>query len=374
MTATMTPATIDTIKTTAAAGLGKTARVGIYNCGDRSSATATDSEVWVEVCGDCIPCGSDPAGTIPDAPAASGITASVMISGRDLRRVIEGIVPATDTDTARFALGGTLVEIAEGSLLTVVGTDGRRMHIGYVQPSSITGEASPIVHADQWRALDASIRAACRRLLGANGRRIDAVYDAGTVCLTVGSHKATGGEVVTIEWQSAEVIVRATAVAVMGRFPRWRDCLPENAPASYRKPITTSTIDATAVAAAVADHATQWRAAEKAARAAWKVEREEKKRARRYHGGDFAFSPAVDCSPAGVAGVAVAGWSAAVPVTPVTVKLDHRYLADAMAAAAAWGSTAVESAGSDEYSAVTFTAGGDCGPRVVVVVMPMAAD
>lgn len=373
MTATIN-ATIDTLKAIAAAGLGEKARVGTFACGDRSSATATNSEVWVEVCGDCVPCDSDPAGTIPDAPASSSIAATATISGRDLRRIIEGIVPAADTETSRFALGGTLVEIAEGSLLTAVGTDGRRMHIGYVQPSSIAGEAAPIVHATAWRALNASIRAACRRLMGANGRRIDAAYDAGTVHLTVGSHKATGGEVVTVEWQSAEVIVRATAVAVMGRFPRWRDCLPENAPASYRKPITTSTIDAPAVAGALADHATQWRAAERAARAAWKVEREEAKRTRRYHGGDFRFSPAVDCSPAGVAGVAVAGWSAAVPVTPVTVKLDHRYLADAMAAAAAWGSTVAEAAGSDEYSAVTFTAGGDYGPRVVVVVMPMAAD
>lgn len=376
MTAT---ATMHYLSTIAAAGLGRKASAATVTTAGTTVATATNGEVWVEVWADADP--GDPegaAGTVTPRPEETGRTAGVAFSGRDLRRIIAGVVPATDTESSRYALGGTLVEVAEGSLLVVVGTDGRRMHVGHVQPSEIHGQAMPIVRAGQWLALDAALRAAGRRIIGASGRRLEAAIDAGTVYMTVGTYQPTGGEVVTLEWRSATlpdtgrpIVIRAHAVAVAGRFPRWRDCLPENAPPAWQKPQQRATLDVAAVAGAVAEYGKLDRAAERAGRTAWKAEQEENKRRRRYHGGEYRHPIGIICRPDGMTGTGVE-WSSAVPAAAVPVRLDHRYLAAAFAAAAAWGAQSVEAAGSDESSASTFSTG-DCGARFLAIIMPLAA-
>ena len=194
MTTTMHP-----IAKIAAAGLGR--QVGtMTDIGTGITfADATNGEVWVSVVADAaVDDAEGIVGSITPAPECGEVAATAMISGRDLRRIIDGVVPATDNETSRYALGGTLVEIAEGSMLAVVGTDGRRLHVGRVQPVSIGGQAAPIVHAEHWSALEASIRALVRGICGAAGRRLEAVIDRGTVGITAAAHRPTGGHVVAI--------------------------------------------------------------------------------------------------------------------------------------------------------------------------------
>jgi hypothetical protein len=132
------------------------------------------------------------------------------------------------------------------------------------------------------------------------------------------------------------------------------------------------TVDAAAVAAAAAEFSTLHRAAEKVGRAAWKAEQAEKKARRQPTGPDYQIDRGIDCGPAGMAGCGVV-WAETIPAAPVSVRLDQRYLVDALAAAAAWGATSVEVAGTDKHSAVTITTG-EYGPRLVAVIMPLSVD
>jgi len=367
-----TTATMHPLAKIAAAGLGRKAGTMTDTRHGTMFADSTNGEVWVSVVADAA---ADDAegiiGSITPAPECGETAAAAMLSGRDLRMILDGVVPACDTETSRYALGGTLVEIAEGSMLNVIGTDGRRLHAGHVQPASISGQAAPIVHAGHWTALAASIRALVKSVCGASGRRLDAVIDRGTVGITVAVHKATGGHVVAIKWQSdaadshgRTISVTATAVALAGRFPRWRDVMTEGG--------QRLTVDAAAVAAAAAEFSTLHRAAEKVGRAAWKAEQADKKARRQPTGPDYQIDRGIDCGPAGMAGCGIV-WAETIPAAPVSVRLDQRYLADALAAAAAWGATSVDVTGTDKHSAVTITTG-EYGQRLVAVIMPLSVD
>jgi hypothetical protein len=245
------------------------------------------------------------------------------------------------------------------------------LHAGHVQPVSISGQAAPIVHADHWSALETSIRALVKSVCGAAGRRLEAVIDRGTVGITVAVHKATGGHVVAIKWQSdaadshgRTISVTATAVALAGRFPRWRDVMVDGG--------QRLAIDAAAVAAAAAEFSTLHRAEEKVGKAAHKAEQAEKKTRRQPTGPDYRLDRGIDCGPAGMAGCGIV-WAETIPAAPVSVRLDQRYLIDALAAAAAWSAAVVEVVGTDDRSAVTITTG-EHGPRLVAVIMPLARD
>lgn len=360
------------LETIAAAGLGRKAKTAHETMQGTTIGFATDGETWVEVVGDAA---GDAApgrvGEVDAAPVCASITAGATIGGRDFRRIVAGIVPATDTESSRYALGGTLLEIAEGSMLAAVGTDGRRLHAGHVQPVTIHGQATPIVRTGHWEALAAAVRAAGRKLCGATGRRLDAVIDRGTVSIMVGTHQPTGGQVVVISWASShddghgrQIVVRSTALAVAGRFPRWRDCFPTGG--------QVLTVNVDRVADAIAEYEPLHRAAEKAGKAAWKAEQEERKRRRQYAGGQYQHPIGVDCHSAGMIGRG-AEWSSLVVAAPVAVKLDHRYLADALAGAAAWGASMADVAGTDGISAVTITTAAN-GPRFEAVIMPLAID
>ena len=116
------------LSTIAAAGLGRKAKTAAAITDGRPYAVATDGETWVEVWTD-RPCDfTGPTDAVDPAPTRADVVGGATITGRDLRRIVAGVVPATDTESSRYALGGTLVEIAEGAMLTAVGTDGRRLH------------------------------------------------------------------------------------------------------------------------------------------------------------------------------------------------------------------------------------------------------
>lgn len=369
-----TTTTMHPLAKIAAAGLGR--RVGTMTDTRHGTtfADATNGEVWVSVVADAA---ADDAegivGSITPAPDMAETIATVAITGKQLRRIIDGVVIAADTETSRYALGGALVEIAPGAVLNVIATDGRRLHAGHVQPFAIGGEAAPIVHADHWHALEASIRALIRGVCGASGRRLEAIIDRGTVGITVARHKPTGGLTVAIKWQSAgddthgrTVSVTATAVALAGRFPRWRDVIHAEG-RGHRL-----TIDAPAVAAAVAEFSKLHRAAERAARLAWATAAAERKARRQPTGPAFSFERGIDCGPVGMAGHGIV-WAETIAAAPVSARLDQRFLADSMAGVAAWGCDRPEVIATDDISAVEIQTG-DCGERFVAVIMPLARD
>ncbi len=359
-----TAKTTTDLQTIAAAGLGRKATsMAITTDSGITRATATNGSVWVDV----VAMVGDKPGQRGESiwhPASAGVNADVQFRGACLRQIIDGILPATDPESSRYALGGTLVEIAEGEMLNVIGTDGKRLHAGVMQPHAICGQASPIIAAEQWKALYAAVRATVRKLGGLSGKKLDAAIDAGTVRIMVGSHQATGGEVVSIYWAGEPGEVSATALAVAGRFPRWRDCIPSGG--------ESLAVNVAAVADAVADYDKLHLAAVKAGKAAWKLEQEERKRRRQYSGGEYRHPLGIDCHRAGMIGRG-AEWASAVPAAPVQVRLDHAYLADALAGAAAWGAAVADVTASDKHSAVLLTTG-EFGERFAAVIMPLAAD
>lgn len=356
----------------AAAGLGKKARtMTITTDSGMTRATATDGAVWVDV---IAPTGetAGEAGSIQPAPARGGCTADARLPGRGLRRIVAGIVPATDTESSRYALGGTLTEIAEGGMMIVIGTDGRRMHAGYLQPSSINGQATPIIPAAAWTATMAAVRSALKAA-GIKAGKLDAAIDRGELRVVVGPHAPTGGEVVSIYWQDEGVEVGATALAVAGRFPRWRDCLPDAAVASYQQgPMRRLTVNVAAVTAAAAEFARLHRAEEKAGKAAHRAAVAERKARRQPAGPDYRIDRGIMVHAAGMIGRGVE-WSAAVPACPVETILDQRYLIEAMDAAAVWGAREVTVAAADDLSAVTIGTG-EYGEQLTAVIMPLVRE
>jgi DNA polymerase-3 subunit beta len=114
-------------------------------------------------------------------------------------------VPATDTESSRYALGGVLLERGGGELAAVA-TDGRRL-VALRWPAD--GEAtSAILPA---RAVTVISRAAAAEV-------------GGTVCLT-----RTPAEVIAV---AGDVTVRARLVD--GRFPKWRDVFPKRQGKTYQ--------------------------------------------------------------------------------------------------------------------------------------------
>ena len=351
-------------------GLGKKAAIGFNVTGPTTIGTAATDSITVEIIADTPEGVDDGATGVCGSMTIDAAAASAQITGRDLRRIVAGIVPATDTETSRYALGGTLVEIEQGSMLAVVGSDGRRMHVGHLQPSHIAGQTAVIVHADHWRALSATLRGAVRRILGLTGRKLDAAIDRGLVSIDVGRHAPTGGDVVRLAWSSSSddgrLTVVATALALAGRFPRWRDILPQ-------LPTGTGlTIDADAVADAVADFRAAHKAAEKAGLEAYMAEPPAAPRYRARKPGEYRHPQGLTLSAGGMTGRGCE-WTSTVPAAPARVTVDPAYLADALDGAAAWSGDVVVRA-ADEIHAVRLDAGDEYGPRFLGVIMPMVID
>ena len=117
-------------------------------------------------------------------------------------RAVRGVVFATDNESSRYALGAVLIEVA-GDVVTFVATDGRRL--ASVECARSQNEdndpIAPLVPA---------------RVMEIIARLADHAGDAGVQL------EATGKELVATVGTA-----RVTALLVEGRFPRWRDVLPE---------------------------------------------------------------------------------------------------------------------------------------------------
>jgi DNA polymerase-3 subunit beta len=117
-----------------------------------------------------------------------------------LVRAIRGVGYAVDTDSSRYALGSVLVEVAEDKV-TLVATDGRRLSMSEMEHDLAVDNSSTLVPS---RVMTIVARVA----------------------------HASGEASVQIEATSREVVVEIggttiTGMLIDGRFPRWRDAVPE---------------------------------------------------------------------------------------------------------------------------------------------------
>jgi len=115
-------------------------------------------------------------------------------------RAVKGVVFATDNESSRFALGAVLVEV-NGETVSFVATDGRRLSL---------------VECEHDLAVDDSQTLVPSRVMAILSRLATAQED-GSVQL-----EATATELIA-EIGTATV----TARLIDGRFPRWRDVLPD---------------------------------------------------------------------------------------------------------------------------------------------------
>jgi DNA polymerase-3 subunit beta len=127
-------------------------------------------------------------------------------------RAVRGVVFAADSESSRYALGAVLIEV-KGDVVTFVATDGRRL-------------AS--VQCDHDQAVDDSQTLVPARVMAILARLADHAGDAGVQLET------TGKEIVATIGN-----VTVTALLLEGRFPRWRDVVPER----DAKPTTVTRAD-----------------------------------------------------------------------------------------------------------------------------------
>jgi DNA polymerase-3 subunit beta len=145
-----------------------------------------------------------PSGNPAEFPGVAGFAEAsyFIVPARLLRELIRRTLFATDTESSRYALGGVLLEFEDGKV-TAVGTDGRRLAkmegpIGAEGSPSI-GDAMTIVPARSMQLIERTLSD-----------------------LDADVHLATRGNDFIVRSGSVTIITRL----VEGRFPRWRDVLP----------------------------------------------------------------------------------------------------------------------------------------------------
>ena len=114
-------------------------------------------------------------------------------------RAVRSVAYATDNESSRYALGAVLVQVKDGAV-HFVGTDGRRLSVYEVEVDQAVDDRDVLIPA---RALEVMARVAS--------------HSEGAVQL-----EATANEVIA-ECDGTTVTARLTE----GRFPRWKDTLPE---------------------------------------------------------------------------------------------------------------------------------------------------
>lgn len=155
----------------------------------------------------------DPA-LYPDVPDFTGSAYEEVGSG-DLRRLIERTSFATDEDSTRYALSGTLLEVGDGRM-TMVGTDGRRLALQTVS-SSPEGGGAP-------RGGGAVLPVKFLRLLG----KLTAPDDP-PAHVTFERRRAKDGDDPSASPLASALVRTERAVVwtrlVEGRYPRYQDVL-----------------------------------------------------------------------------------------------------------------------------------------------------
>ena len=126
------------------------------------------------------------------------------LPGDQFSRLMRSVKSATDTDSSRYALGGVLLEF-RGGLLSMVATDGRRLHCAECEIDQALDDSTTIVPR---RVIDVilSIVGSGMGSLQLEGNRTEVMAEI-------------GGTIVT-------------ARLLEGRFPKWREIVPAEQPAT----------------------------------------------------------------------------------------------------------------------------------------------
>lgn len=176
------------------------------------SAVAPDAEVVISSSGtQCeILCGhgrwllptSDPAEYPTHKPEEFKPIAH--LPGDQFARLMRSVKSATDTDSSRYALGGVLLEFKAG-VLSMVATDGRRLHCSEAEIDQAVDDSSTIVP---------------RRVID-------------VIMAIVGNGMGS----LQLECNRTEIMAEIggtilTARLLEGRFPKWRDIVPAEKPAT----------------------------------------------------------------------------------------------------------------------------------------------
>jgi len=123
------------------------------------------------------------------------------IPGDQLRRALDGVLDAADSESSRYALSGVRVEVEDG-VVHVVATDGRRLHTCEIEIDQAVDDCQLLIPA----------RAAT--LLAALCRQTDEEVQI-----------ERAGEEVRCTWPDSGMWLLCRQLA--GNFPRWRDVIPE---------------------------------------------------------------------------------------------------------------------------------------------------
>ena len=176
------------------------------------SSVAPDAEVIITSSGtQCeILCGhgrwllptSDPAEYPKHTPEEFAPIAH--LPGDQFVRLMRSVKCATDTDSSRYALGGVLLEF-RGGILSMVSTDGRRMHASEAEIDQAVDDSTTIVP---------------RRVID-------------VILTIVGSSE----ESLQLECNRTEVMAEINGTILRarlleGRFPEWREIVPAEQPAT----------------------------------------------------------------------------------------------------------------------------------------------
>ena len=126
------------------------------------------------------------------------------LPGDQFVRLMRSVKSATDADSSRYALAGVLLEFRSG-VLSMVATDGRRLHCAECEIDQAVDDSSTIVPR----------------------RVIDVIL----------SIVGNGMESLQLECNKTEIMAEIggtilTARLLEGRFPRWRDIVPDEKPAT----------------------------------------------------------------------------------------------------------------------------------------------
>lgn len=321
----------------------------VRHSADSTTVTATDLEIAATV---TVPAMSgEPAAMLFDAatgqpagdrdplefPCVEGldgaIVGTIVLDFADVRRIADHLVPATDDESSRYSLGGILIERAPEGQLYAIATDARRMHVGRFA-ATIVGElaANTIVPGRLFPAFVAAARA-----LGGKAGQV-------TITLTSRSIRFAYG------------CVTVTARLIEGRYPRWRDCFPDDSAAA-------TVLDVKPLVKAMREIVRESRIVEKAA--AERFVAAERAAGRKATMKQYRHPRGVTFADGGfeARGCEYArrtAWAG-------QVILDPAFVADAVAAAAAFGET-VTATVRGKLKATTVTS----GPMFKAVLMPMA--
>lgn len=141
-------------------------------------------------------------------------------------RIDKEIVPATDSESSRYALGGVRLECEPPTAgerygrTNAIGTDGRRLHALTISGSACVANDSPssggvaLIPAGVVRRVARAIKTTTPRGLSAESVAVSILGDA-------------SGQFVSISWRIGETEFCVAAKQVEGRFPKWRDVFPD---------------------------------------------------------------------------------------------------------------------------------------------------